>query len=137
MTDPTPRDVDAYIAVAPEAARPILRQLRHAIRAAVPDAEETISYGMPHYRFHGRLAYFAAHKQHVGLYALGPRESLPSELMPYAAAKGTLQFPIGQELPAAAIGRLVKARAGEKEAAPAHDDGADKHAVTLRGTRSN
>lgn len=116
MTDPTARDVDAYISAAPEAARPILRQLRQAIRAAVPDAEEKISYGMPHYRYHGRLAYFAAHKQHVGLYALGPSDSLPKELTQYAAAKGTLQFPIGQALPAAAIRRLVKARAREKDA---------------------
>ena len=45
-----------------EAARPILRQLRRIITTAVPEAEETISYGMPFYRYHGRLAYFAAHK---------------------------------------------------------------------------
>jgi uncharacterized protein YdhG (YjbR/CyaY superfamily) len=126
MTDPTPRDVDAYIGAAPEAARPMLRQLRQAIRDAVPDAEEKISYGMPHYRYHGRLAYFAAHKQHVGLYALGPSDSLPRELMQYAVAKGTLQFPIGQALPAAAIGRLVKARAREKSAKQAPDAGSGK-----------
>jgi uncharacterized protein YdhG (YjbR/CyaY superfamily) len=123
MTDPTPRDVDAYIGAAPEAARPILRQLRLAIKTAVPDAEEKISYGMPHYSYRGRLAYFAAHKRHVGLYALGPSDSFPPELMQYAAAKGTLQFPIGQALPAAAIGRLVKARAREKDAKLAHDAG--------------
>jgi uncharacterized protein YdhG (YjbR/CyaY superfamily) len=111
MTDPAPQDVDAYISAAPEAARPILRELRQAIRAAVPDAEEKISYGMPHYQYHGRLAYFAAHTQHVGLYALGPSDRFPKELKQYAAAKGTLQFPIGQALPVAAIGKLVKARA--------------------------
>jgi uncharacterized protein YdhG (YjbR/CyaY superfamily) len=115
MTDPTPQDVDAYINAAPAAARPILRQLRQAIRAAAPDAEEKISYGMPHYQYHGRLAYFAAHTHHVGLYALGPSDRLPRELKQYAAAKGTLQFPIGQALPATAIRRLVKARASEKE----------------------
>ena len=116
MSDATPHDVRAYINAAPEAARPVLRQLRRAIRAAVPDAEEKISYGMPSYQYHGRLAYFAAHTHHVGLYALGPAESLPKKLRQYAAAKGTLRFPVGQALPTAAIGRLVKARASEREA---------------------
>ena len=62
MTQSKAKDVDSYIAAAPEAARPILRQLRRIITTAVPEAEETISYGMPFYRYHGRLAYFAAHK---------------------------------------------------------------------------
>ena len=116
MTDATPQDVNSYIKAAPEAAKPILRQLRRIIRAAAPDAEEEISYGMPSYQYHGRLAYFAAHTQHVGLYALGPAGAVPKELKQYAAAKGTLRFPMGKALPTAAIGRLVKARASEREA---------------------
>jgi len=81
-----------YIAAAPEAARPILRQLRLIITTAVPEAEETISYGMPFYRYHGRLAYFAAHKDHVGLYALGPVSQYPSELKALTTGQGTLRF---------------------------------------------
>ncbi len=117
MTDPARDDVETYISAAPEAARPILQQLRRAIRTAVPNAEERISYGMPSYHHHGRLAYFAAHRQHVGLYALGPVDRLPEELKQFASAKGTLQFPFGSNLPMAAIGRLVRARAREREAA--------------------
>jgi uncharacterized protein YdhG (YjbR/CyaY superfamily) len=133
MTDRTPVDVDAYIDAAPEGARPLLRQLRQVIRAAVPNAEEKISYGMPHYHYRGRLAYFAAHKGHVGLYALGPADQLPEQLRRYSAAKGTLQFPLGQALPTAAIGSLVKARAKENEAKPVRNVGSGRRAVTRPG----
>jgi uncharacterized protein YdhG (YjbR/CyaY superfamily) len=63
--------VDAYIAAAPVPAQPILRHLRQVIKAAAPKAEERISYGMPSYEYYGRLVYFAAFKNHVGLYAVG------------------------------------------------------------------
>ena len=65
MTDPTAKDVDAYINAAPEAVRPILRQLRQAIRAAVPDAEEKISYGM------ALLILFAQHRLPLSVLAIG------------------------------------------------------------------
>lgn len=110
------KNVDSYIAAAPEAARPILRQLRRIITTAVPEAAETISYGMPFYRYHGRLAYFAAHKDHVGLYALGPVSQYPSELKALTAGQGTLRFRLGQPLPAALIRDLVTARASHNRA---------------------
>jgi len=42
-----PSTVDFYIATAPEATRPIPRQLRQIITSIVPESEETISFGMP------------------------------------------------------------------------------------------
>jgi uncharacterized protein YdhG (YjbR/CyaY superfamily) len=111
MTDAKPTDVDAYIAAADPAAQPTLRELRDVIRSAAPDSLEKISYGMPYYDFHGRLVYFAAHKHHVGLYALGPAGRYPEELQPYAAARSTLQFPFGSALPADAIRRLIEQKA--------------------------
>jgi len=58
--------VDAYIATAPKAVQPMLHQLRQAIRGAAPKAEEKLSYGMPYYAYHGRLIYFAAHRNMSG-----------------------------------------------------------------------
>ena len=63
-------DVDAYIAAAPEAVQPILRELRQVIKTAAPHATEMISYGMPSYDQHGRVAYFAGFAGHVGLYGV-------------------------------------------------------------------
>jgi uncharacterized protein YdhG (YjbR/CyaY superfamily) len=44
--------------------------VRATIRTAVPDALESISYGIPTYKYRGRpLVYFAAAKGHCALYA--------------------------------------------------------------------
>jgi len=112
--------VDAYIAAAPKVVQPMLRELRAAIRSAVPKAEEKISYRMPFYAYHGRLIYFAAHKTHVGMYPIiGPEKDLyAKELKPFMAAKATLQFPIGQPIPIALVKKVVKTRAKDNEARP-------------------
>ena len=61
-------DISAYIAQFPVEVRKILEKVRQTIRAAAPDAVETISYRMPAFRQHGMLAYFASLMEHVGLY---------------------------------------------------------------------
>jgi uncharacterized protein YdhG (YjbR/CyaY superfamily) len=111
-------EVDAYIAAAPKAAQPLLRQLRQVIRTAAPQAEERISYRMPYYHHNGRLVYFAAHANHVGLYALGQTYKAAG-LQRYVAAKGTLQFRFDEPLPEAKIAQLVKKRVSENERAAA------------------
>jgi uncharacterized protein YdhG (YjbR/CyaY superfamily) len=113
--------VDAYIAAAPKAVQPMLRELRQAIRTAAPKAEEKLSYRMPFYAYHGRLIYFAAHRNHVGMYPIIGREKdlYAKELKPYMAAKATLQFPIGKPIPIGLVKKVVKERARENEAKPA------------------
>ena len=109
--------VDAYVAAAPKAMQPMLRQLRRAIKSAAPKAEEKLSYRMPYYAYHGRLIYFAAHKNHIGLYPIIGREKelYAKELKPYMAEKATLQFPIGKPLPLALVKKVVKERARVNE----------------------
>jgi len=115
VTDQTGKKaVDAYIAAASKEAQPLLRQLRKTIKAAAPDAEERISYGMPHYGHKGRLVYFAAFKTHIGLYPAGYADKYP-EMKRYMAGDGTLRFPIGEPLPAALVAKLVKTRVKENE----------------------
>ena len=117
VSDPTGKQaVDSYIAAAPKDAQPLLHQLRKTIKAAAPDAVERISYGMPHYEYKGRLVYFAAFKNHVGLYPAGDADKYP-EVKRYVAGAGTLRFPLGEPLPAGLIGKLVKTRVKENEAA--------------------
>jgi uncharacterized protein YdhG (YjbR/CyaY superfamily) len=114
MTKERARDVDEYIAHAPASAQPALRQLRKAIADAVPEAEERLSYGMPYYHHHGRLAYFSLHTRHIGMYPFNAGD-VDHELQRYAAEKATLQFPLGAPLPLAAIRRTVERRARELE----------------------
>ncbi len=44
-----PKDVDAYIAVAPKEVQGKLKELRAVIRTTAPTAVERMSYGMPYY----------------------------------------------------------------------------------------
>jgi uncharacterized protein YdhG (YjbR/CyaY superfamily) len=107
--------VDAYIAAAPKAAQPLLKQLRQTIKAAAPMADERISYGMPYYRFHGHLVYFAIFKDHIGVYPAGQAERYKG-LKKYVTGKGTLRFPLDEPLPVDLIKKMVQDRAKESEA---------------------
>jgi uncharacterized protein YdhG (YjbR/CyaY superfamily) len=103
--------VDEYIAAAPREARAKLRELRSAIKAAAPGAEECISYGIPYYKYQGRLAYFGLWKSHIGLYALVPPVAeRPAQLARYLVSKGTIRIPLNEKLPIALIKKLVKLR---------------------------
>jgi uncharacterized protein YdhG (YjbR/CyaY superfamily) len=106
-----PKDVDAYIAGAPKDARAQLVALRKVIKDTAPEAEERISYSMPYYHYHGRLVYFAAFKNHIGLYIPSPIiEEHEDELADYETSKGTVRFPIGKPLPVSLIKKVIKAR---------------------------
>ncbi len=112
-----PRDVDAYIAAAPKAVQTLLNELRQVIKSAAPQAKEKISYGMPSYDHHGRLAYFAGYERHVGLYGVAHTSfAHDADVAKYLESQSTLRFPVGQSLPVALIRKLIKARVKENEA---------------------
>ena len=64
MPSPDPR-VDAYIAEQADFARPILTHIRAVVHAVCPEVEETLKWGMPHFRYRGMLGGMAAFKQHA------------------------------------------------------------------------
>jgi uncharacterized protein YdhG (YjbR/CyaY superfamily) len=112
-----PKNVAAYIAAAPKEVQPKLRQLRAAIKAAAPKAEEKISYGMPYYGYQGRLAYFAYAKHHIGLYAMPPIiKDHAAELAKYQTATATIRFPLDEKLPITLIKKLVRVGVKNNEA---------------------
>lgn len=125
MAVDAPENVAEYIAAAPASVRPMLQELRATIRAAAPKAEERISYGMPYYHLHGRLAYFRLHTKHIGLYPASLDEATAVGLEANVAAKATLQFPLDQPLPLAAIRKFIERRAAVAEAT-AHERGPRK-----------
>jgi hypothetical protein len=57
--------VDAYIAKAPDFAKPILTHLRARIHEAVPDVVETIKWSVPAFDYQGPMAGMAAFKAHI------------------------------------------------------------------------
>lgn len=107
---PKPKNVDDYIEQAPKEVKDKLRNIREIIKKAAPSAEEKISYGMPYYSYKGRLAYFAAFKDHISLFAMPPIVGEHErELRKYKTGKATIQFPLDERLPIALIRKLVKA----------------------------
>jgi|SRR5437660_12837174 len=110
------KTVDEYIASEPEAVRGTLERVRSAIRKAVPQAEEMISYGIPTYKLQGsRLLYFAAWKQHYSLYPATGRllAAFKDELAGHEVNKSTIRFPLAQPVPVKLIARIAKFRAKE------------------------
>ena len=104
-------DVDAYIKAASVESRTKLRQLRKIIKLTAPTAKEGISYKMPYYNYHGSLVWFAAFKNHVGIFLRPPIiEEHNLELKRYVTTKSAVHFPMNQPLPEPLIKKLVKAR---------------------------
>ena len=115
------KSVDQYIASRPPAAQEALSRVRSAIRRALPEAEEVISYKMPTYKLPGGAAlYFAGWKQHYSLYPAGERlvTAFKNELARFEISKGTIRFPLSEPVPIKLIERIAKFRAKEIAAHP-------------------
>jgi uncharacterized protein YdhG (YjbR/CyaY superfamily) len=105
------KDIEEYISQLPADVQAILQQVRETIRHAAPDAKEIISYQMPAFKQHGILVYFAAWKQHIGLYPpISGDMALEKAVARYAGPKGNLQFPLDKPMPLDLIERIVKLR---------------------------
>lgn len=108
--------VDEYIAAQGELIQPLLNQLRDTIKNAAPTANEIISYGMPAYKIHGVLVYFAANKHHIGFYpTASPITIFSDELAAYKTSKGAIQFPLKTSIPIDLVRRIVEFRVNEDE----------------------
>jgi uncharacterized protein YdhG (YjbR/CyaY superfamily) len=109
---PAPSDIDSYIAGQSEPARSILTQLRATILGAVPEAAESISYGMAAFHYRGQpLIYVAAWKHHIGLYPVAFGTPFEAEIAPLRAARDTVQLKYKQPMPYDLVSRIVAARA--------------------------
>ncbi len=103
-----PQTVDEYIAAQDERVQPRLNEIRDILRAALPDAEECISWSMPTYRKGRNIIHFAASKNHLGLYPGGEASAVfAEELTAYEVSKGTIRLPYDRELPAELISRIA------------------------------
>ena len=111
-----PIDVDDYLARFPDEARAILQKVRESVRTAVPDAEESISYGIPTFRENGHLViYFGGWKTHVGVYPVSRGdEDYELAVGPYRAATDSLHFPYSKPIPYDLIERVARAEADRR-----------------------
>jgi uncharacterized protein YdhG (YjbR/CyaY superfamily) len=101
--------VDEYLELFEGEAKAKLIELRAIIRAAVPDAQEVISYAIPAYKYHGWLVYFSGYAKHVSV-SFPPQsimKAFENELGPYKSSKSTVQFPLDQPLPKELIREML------------------------------
>lgn len=106
--------IDEYIDKFPEEVQKKLQEIRQVIKENAPDAEEKISYGMPTFYLKGNLVHFAAYSGHIGFYPVPSGiEQFEDELKEYKTGKGTLQFPITENLPLDLIRKIVQFRVEE------------------------
>jgi uncharacterized protein YdhG (YjbR/CyaY superfamily) len=110
------QSVGDYIAAQPRPMQAILRRVRQTIQKAVPQAEESISYGIPSYRLEGQvMMYFAGWKEHYALYPTNTalRAAFGDALAGYAMSKGTLRLPLDEPVPVRLIARIARFLAGQ------------------------
>lgn len=108
--------VDAYHARLSPAERKTLEQIRAAVHAACPGAEECLSYGMPAVKFEGKpLVGWRAAAKHGAFHPLSGSTvaSCKDALADYDTSKGTIRFPFDAVLPAKLVKLLVATRIGE------------------------
>ena len=106
-----PTTIDEYIATFPPNVQAILKRIRSTVKKAAPQAEEKISYRMPAFALGGILIYFAAFKNHIGVFPpVRGDEKLDKALTRYRGEKGNLKFPLDEPIPYGLISRLVSFR---------------------------
>ena len=105
-----PETVDEYILAQDEGIRDRLHGVRQALRSALPEATEKISWSMPTYWKGTNILHFAASKNHIGLYP-GPEaveqfaEKLDRAGCTYG--KGSIRIPHTRELPLPLIAEIA------------------------------
>jgi uncharacterized protein YdhG (YjbR/CyaY superfamily) len=112
----TRKTVDEYLAALPDDRRAALEELRRTIRAAAPDAIESIAYDMPAFRLHDTfLVSYAAFKSHYSLFPASAEvvDALGDEIQPYLVGKGTIRFPTNAPIPQDLVTRVVLVRLAE------------------------
>ena len=101
--------IQEYIQEQDAAVQPRLQTIYAAIRGAIPDAEERLSWGMPTFWKGRNIIHFAAFKNHIGIYPGGEATTVFAEkLKDYKTSKGTIQLPNNKELPLELIKEIAQ-----------------------------
>jgi len=114
-----PQATEEYLSALPAAQAETLRSLRDTIRAAAPDAQETISSGVPALKYRNKyLIGYGAAKAHVSLFVMrgAALKRLEEELMGYDTSNTVIRFTPDNPLPAPIVQKIIKLRIAEIDA---------------------
>lgn len=105
------QSVEEYFQSLTEEQQTRLNQIRQAILAEIPDAEELLSYQLPAFKRGGMLVYYSAYKDHYAISfppPFGLFDAFKEDLAPYEVTKTAVKFPADVALPIGLIVDLVK-----------------------------
>lgn len=114
------KSIEAYHDAQLPEARERMQSIRELIHKTVPGVEETISYQIPCFKYHGYLIYYSAYTRHISLsypYSESFLQAFGEELRAYKVSKSAIQFPNDKPLPLPLIRRIIEFRKKENEAA--------------------
>jgi uncharacterized protein YdhG (YjbR/CyaY superfamily) len=112
--------VDDFLGGLDEAARAAFDPLVAEVRAEVPDAEQSTSYGVAAFRHRGKpLLGFAASRAHLSLFPFSPAavDAARPLLQGFSLSKGTVRFAADHPLPPQAVRTMLRTRIAEIDAA--------------------
>lgn len=109
------KSVDTYIAQFEPTIQLRLGTIREIIAREVPDAIESMAYGMPAYSLYGKhFLYYGAWKKHISIHPIyGDGGSLREALAPYKKQKDSLHFVYAKDLPVDLIRKVVHMKSAE------------------------
>jgi len=114
------KTIDQYHTNFPKELADRMQTIRGIIHKAVPDVEETISYQIPCFKYHGYLIYYAAFPKHISLsnpYSAAFWSHFKAELEGYKTSKAVIQLPNDEPLPEKLIKKIIEFRKKENVAA--------------------
>jgi uncharacterized protein YdhG (YjbR/CyaY superfamily) len=102
--------VNEYLEGATDSQRKALENIRQLVKRLVPEAEETISYGVPTFKVQKKpLIYYAAFKNHMSIFPASDAmvEELGEELNTFRTSKGTMQFTESNQIPETLLEQII------------------------------
>jgi uncharacterized protein YdhG (YjbR/CyaY superfamily) len=109
----------AYIEQQAPSIQAKLKQIRKIVIEKAPNAVECISYGMPAFKQEKMLLYFAAFKNHIGIYPTAEGViAFEKWTKDFKTSKGAIQIPNDTDIPEALIKKLVLHRLAQVQNPP-------------------
>jgi uncharacterized protein YdhG (YjbR/CyaY superfamily) len=110
------KNIKEYIQQAPPESQEKLRELYELAKKIVPDATESLKWGMPAFSYKRILFTFAGFKKHLGFYPTPPVVSaFAKELGTYIHSSMTVQFPVDKPLPTTLIKKMITERVDQSK----------------------
>lgn len=124
--------IAAFITAQPLAVQPPLQAMYGILKAALPAAEERISYQMPTFWQGQAIVYFDAGEGYLGFYPTsGPIAQFVADLTGYRRSKGAVHLPLDQPLPAALITKMVQWQLAQVQSGAAKPQRTSKPKVAM------